>query len=269
MSHTILKVTGSSRNSAQPRTNGLLMTATLVPPPGVVARYNPQDRLDDYLGALSYYLALPACAIDRILFVDNSGGDISPLAERARAQPHDKIVEFISFSGNEEAAERGKAHGEFFLMDYGLAHATVFEPDDMIWKTTGRLKFLNLPEMIRGSEKLHCDILCDLHDVPWLGSGMWTRHENMDLRVFAFRRRAYEEIFREVWLKYVGNLDARDLYLHMRKKHGDYKIHPRFPMQAQLQGISGRHQTDYGGVAQRSKDAIRGGLRRVFPWLWF
>ena len=123
--------------------------------------------------------------------------------------------------------------------------------------------------MIRQSARLRFDILCDLHDVPWLGSGMWTRHENMDLRVFAFRRRAYETVFRDVWLKYVGNLDARDLYLHMRKKHGDIRIHPRFPMQAQLQGISGRHQTDYGGIVQSSKDAVRGGLRRVVPWLWF
>ena len=43
---------------------------------------------------------------------------------------------------------------------------------------------------------------------------------------------------------------------------------PLAALQAQLQGISGRHQRDYRSPSQRAKDALRGIARRITPWLW-
>lgn len=269
MTHTILRITSSKPGSALPAKGaGLIMSATLVPPTEAVARADPADRLTDYCDALRYYLSLPNAVIDRILFVDNSNSDISPLAELVQSLPHDKDVELISFAGNDHPYQRGKAYGEFKLMDYGLANTTLFGPDDIIWKTTGRLKFLNLPEMTRRCEKLSFDVLCDLHNVPWVGSGHWRRYQNMDLRVFAFRRRAYDVILRDLWRSHETGLDAEFMYHRMRQKHQDLRVIPRFPLQAQLQGISGRHQRDYQSSSQRVKDALRSAVRRITPWLW-
>jgi hypothetical protein len=269
MTHTILKV---KRRKSDPlaadKSAGLIMSATLVPPTAAVARANPADRLSDYLDALRYYLSLPNTVIDRILFVDNSNSDITPLAKLAQTLQHEKNVELISFEGNDHPYQRGKAYGEFKLMDYGLSNTTLFDPEDIVWKTTGRLKFLNLPEMARRCCKLSFDVLCDLHNVPWVGSGNWSNYHNMDLRVFAFRMRAYDEILRDLWRTREEGLDAEFMYHRMRQPHQNVRIISRFPLQPQLQGISGRHERDYRSTSQRAKDAVRSTARKITPWLW-
>ena len=244
------------------------MSATLAPPVAAVARADPGDRLNDYLDALRFYLSLPNTAVDRILFVDNTHGDLSPLVRLAQEFPHDKEVEFIGFEGNDHPYQRGKAYGEFKLIDFGLAHTTLFGPDDTVWKTTGRLKFLNLPEMSQRCKNLDFDILCDLHNIPWVGSGNWRTRHNMDLRVFAFRKKAYDTVFRNRWRAHESGFDAGFMYHLVLQKHGGVRVVPRFPVQAQLQGISGRHQRDYRSHSQSLKDAVRGATRQIAPWLW-
>jgi hypothetical protein len=248
--------------------DGLLMTATLTPPAEAVARANPADRLHDYLDALRYYLALPHHVIDRIVFVDNSNSDLAPLADLVQRLDHDKEVELIRFEGNDHPHQLGKAYGEFKLMDYGLANTTLFGPTDRVWKTTGRLKIRNLPEMKKQCEGLAFDVLCDLHNVPWVGAGKWRTPHHMDLRVFAFRMGAYDAVFRNLWRTHSHGLDAEFMYHHMRQNHPGLRITPRFPIQARLQGISGRHQRDYASHSQRTKDAVRAVTRRITPWLW-
>jgi hypothetical protein len=206
--------------------------------------------------------------VDRILFVDNTHGDLSPLVRLAQEIPHAKDVEFIGFEGNDHPVQRGKAYGEFKLMDFGLANTALFGPEDIVWKTTGRLKFLNLPEMSRRSETLRFDVLCDLHNVPWVGTGNWQTRHNMDLRVFAFRKKAYDTVFRNQWRAHESGFDAGFMYHLVLQKHAGVRVVPRFPVQAQLQGISGRHQRDYRSHSQSLKDAVRGATRRIAPWLW-
>ena len=269
MTHTIIRAQGAEpKVPSTEKAAGLLMSATLVPPTAAVARADPGDRLNDYLDALRYYLALPATVIDRILFIDNSDSDLTPLAELVKNFPHDKDVELISFQGNDHPYQRGKAYGEFKLMDFGLAQTTLFGPDDIVWKTTGRLKFLNLPAMTARCRMLLFDILCDLHNVPWVGSGKWRNYQTMDLRVFAFRRRAYDGLLHDLWRAHESGFDGDFMYRHIVQNRQNFRIIPRFPLQAQLQGISGRHQRDYRSGSQRIKDGVRGAMRTLVPGIW-
>ena len=269
MTHTMIRIQRNNKISTSGSAGaGLVMSATLMPPTGAVARANHADRLNDYLDAFRFYLSLPNNVIDRILFIDNSSGDLTPLAEMAQQILHSKNVELISFEGNDHPYQRGKAYGEFKLMDYGLANTTLFSQEDVVWKTTGRLKFLNLPEMTQRCRNLHFDVLCDLHNVPWIGSGKWSDYHNMDLRVFAFRMRAYDMLLRDLWRTREEGFDAEFMYHRMLAAPSGFRVLPRFPLQAELQGISGRHQRDYRGKSQRTKDAVRGALRRFTPWLW-
>lgn len=247
---------------------GLLMTATLSPPAHAVARSDPAARLHDYLEALRFYLSLPDETVDRILFVDNSAGDLGPLLALASGIDHAKQIEFISFAGNDHPIERGKAYGEFKLMDHGLANTTLFSADDNVWKTTGRLKFLNLPDMVRAVTPRRFDFVCDLHNLPWIGSRHFSERQHMDLRVFAFRPSAYDAVLRGLWRQHDAGFDAKSLYRAMREARGRFAVLPRFPIQAQLQGISGRHQRDYQSAAQRAKDDMRSWVRRYVPALW-
>lgn len=269
MTPNIVRIQGSQWSSRAPHHgDGLLMSATLTPPTAAVARADPTDRLHDYLNALRFYLCLPSSVIDRILFVDNSNTSLEPLVTLVQSLDHDKNVEFISFQGNDHPHQLGKAYGEFKLMDYGLANTTLFGPQTRVWKTTGRLKILNLAEIKEKSEKRPFDVLCDLHNVPWVGSGKWRHHHNMDLRVFAFRKAAYDTVFRDLWRIHPVGLDAEFMYHRMRQGQPGLRIVPRFPVQARLQGVSGRHQRDYLSSSQRTKDTVRAMTRRVTPWLW-
>jgi hypothetical protein len=243
------------------------MTATLSPPVGAVARVDPTERLQDYLEALRFYLTLPNQVIDRILFVDNSDGDLAALESRARDTPHAKVVELISFAGNDHPPALGKAYGEFRLIDYGLTHTSLFAPEDIVWKTTGRLKFLNLPE-VAGAVRRPYDLLCDLHNLPFVGSGGWRDNRYLDLRIFAFRRHAYDMVFRGTWQEHPRGYDATFLFDRVMDARRRLLVIPRFPRQPRLQGISGRHQRDYLSGSQRLKDGVRGALRRVVPWVW-
>jgi hypothetical protein len=244
------------------------MTSTLVPPASAVARSDPQARLNDYIDALCFYLSLPNTVIDRILFVDNSASNLSPLIDVARSFKHDKDVEFISFDGNDHPPQRGKAYGEFKLIDYGLANTTLFGQDDIVWKTTGRLQFLNLSQMAKNSSENNFDFLCDLRNVPWVGSGKWHGYQNMELRVFAFRVRAYDVILRGLWHGHDLDFDAQLLYERMRQDFPGLRIVRRFALQPKLLGIGGRHQHDYRSPKYRAKDIVRSTLRRLIPWLW-
>jgi hypothetical protein len=153
-------------------------------------------------------------------------------------------------------------------MDYGLANTTLFGPEDIVWKTTGRLKFLNLPEIARSVDRTDYDLACDLHNVPWVGSGAWRDNRYMDLRVFAFRMNVYDAVFRNTWQERLDGYDARFMYGLALAARQNYRVIPRFPLQPRLQGVSGRHLRDYSTGSQRMKDGVRGVLRRMAPWLW-
>lgn len=269
MKHKIFRIVGKDyKEAGGARPSGLLMTATLLPPATAVARSDPGERMADYLAALTFYLSLPGSVIDKILFVDNSDADLNPLVEVLSGICHNKTIELISFSGNDHPIEYGKAYGEFRLMDFGLAHSDLFSASDFVWKTTGRLKFLNIGEMDAACKRDQPDLVCDLHNVPWVGSGKWIGNQNMDLRIFGFRRAAYDKIFRGQWENAAGGFNAEYLYGRVKRPYPGLIIRRRFPVQPRLEGISGRHQKNYASLHFRVRDGMRSLLRQVVPWLW-
>src|ERR1700735_4149006 len=76
----------------------LVMTATVTPSANAqVKRSSPQVRLEDYKRALRFWLRYPHPAASRILFLENSGADLSELRAIAETEnPFDREVEFLS-----------------------------------------------------------------------------------------------------------------------------------------------------------------------------
>lgn len=260
-------VQGSDYDPARPKGAVILMTATLRPPASAVRRADHEARLQDYLSALGFYLDRPASTADRILFVDNSNAGVEPIVEAARGRPHDKLVEVISFEGNDHDVSRGKAYGEFRLMDHGIAVSSMLADDDWIWKVTGRLKFLNIDELQRRVSGRDYDIVCDLHHFPFVGSGRLRGNRYMDLRTFGIRRAAYDAAYRSAW-QHSPAFDTFTMFDVTRAAGARMRVLPRFPVEPMLEGISGRHLREYNSPALRWKAALRGTLRRVVPGLW-
>jgi len=263
-----VELVGTLRRPTQVRKRafGLLMTATLSPPAEAVARFDRGQRLLDYLSALEFYLALPCEVVDRIVFVDNSNGDLQPLIERTRAVRHDKLVELISFAGNDHPPALGKAYGEFKLIDHALSTTTLFTEDERFWKVTGRLRLVNLVGLSTVTRAF--DLMCDLHNMPLIGSGRLLGNRYMDLRAFAIQKRAYDALFRGAWTGNPSGLDAAWFFERVVRAPPELRVIPRFPRQPWFEGISGRHQRSYLSSRQLLKDGIRNVVRRLAPGVW-
>ena len=258
----------SSRTRARNENSfAVVMTATISPPKGAVARADPNIRLKDYLECLRFYLSVPRNSIDRILFVDNSGSDLTRLERMVRSTEHDKVVELISFEGNDHPVVYGKAYGEFRLLDFALAHTQLVAETDSFWKVTGRLRLLNLSDMI-ASVHVSYDLLCDLHSFPIVGTGKLFDNHWMDLRVFSCSVKGYRALFRGKYEELGSHINQHTLYNVVTTADKVLRVIPRFPIQPILGGMSGRHDRDYLGGFQRIKTLIRAGARKIAPFVW-
>ncbi len=150
----------------------------------------------------------------------------------------DKAIELLSFQANDHPPSMGKAYGEFRLLDTALAHSQLIGPRDRVWKTTGRLRCLNLDRLDQAIVG-DVDLACDLHNVPFIGSGKRVGGEMMDLRLFAFRREFYECAIRGRWQAAGSQFDARFMYNLAMESSAQWRVMPRFPLQPFISGISG------------------------------
>lgn len=249
------------------RTRVVLMTATVAPPQGAVARADPAIRLHDYGEAMEFYLSLPAERFDRVILADNSDSDLTPLCDSVARHNHDKRVELLSFQANDHSPTRGKAYGEFRLLDTALSVSECLRPDDHVWKTTGRLRCLNLVALDAAIEREYC-LVCDLFNVPYVRSGGWRDRGSIDLRLFRFQPGAYDRWFRNSHRDGPEPFDESLLYRVVLAARKEAAVCPRFPIQPMIAGISGRTQRSYLSASQRIKDTIRGVTRWVIPSLW-
>jgi hypothetical protein len=246
------------------------MTATIAPPPGVPAlrRVDPAERLADYESALSFYLGLPAEAVDRVVFADNSNADLGALERVVSEHGSGKDVELLAFDGLDYPVEHGRAVGEMRLIETALGRSRLLSalPDDEpFWKVTGRLRFTNLARLI-ASEPPGAELYADFRRVPrpWV-----------DTRVFACTPRAFRELFlprvelmRQHELERAGfSAPEERLFGELFPERERARIVPRLRYEPRIEGYSG-HGDDYARPSRRLWSGVRGAIRRICPPLW-
>lgn len=246
------------------------MTATITPPAGVPAlqRVDPTERLTDYESALSFYLGLPANVIDRVVFAENSDSDLGSLERIADERGDGKQVELLSFNGLDYPVEHGRAVGEMRLIDTALRRSRLLGAlagDDLFWKVTGRLRFMNLDRLITGAPP-GVELYADFRRYP--------RHW-VDIRVFACTPRAFRGLLLpRVDLLRQDELDGSPysapeerLFDELILERERAQIVPRLRAEPRIQGHSG-HGDDYGRASRRVWSAGRAMIRRLCPPLW-
>jgi hypothetical protein len=150
----------------------IVMTATITPAQGIgnSVRVDPALRLSEYLEAFRHYASLPDELVQGILFLENSGHDLTPFRELQRTLGTRKQIEFLSTS-TDYPAEKGKGYGEFLMLDQGMSHlrAQGWPGDTQVWKVTGRLIVKNMARMVRQAPPAFA-LYADFRHVPVLGS---------------------------------------------------------------------------------------------------
>ena len=255
----------------QIRPVALVMTATIAPPHGApeLARSDPRLRLTDYCDALRFYLNLPDHTLHKLLFIDNSNSDLSTLEAIASEVHHRTKVEFIKFQGNDHPPEFGKGYGEFKLIDYGMAHSTIISAEDYVWKVTGRLRLLNLQQLIE-TAPVDYNIYCDLRHLLLIGDKLGG-NDWMDLRVFSWSNLGYDLYLRnryELLKPEVTGSPEQYFYKVMRAEDKSAGIVPRFRIQPNIAGFGGRLNVDYQSNSYRLKNGLRQVARQIAPWIW-
>lgn len=140
------------RNNAS--SNGkilILLTSCISPDPN--QRFSvvndPDKRLREYLDALSFYLSKTN---ERILFIDNSGYDISSIPY-LKSHILSGRLEALYYIPDENTRLKGKGFGEQDIIRYARDNSVFWKDANYIIKITGRLKILNIGHCIRKTKK--------------------------------------------------------------------------------------------------------------------
>jgi hypothetical protein len=121
----------------------ILLTSTINPQHASKTKLqNPHLRQQQYESALDYYLNNFNY---KIVFVDNSNFNISSSYNSFISE---RRLEILCFEGLNYPRELGKGYGEMKIIEYALNHSGFINEDSVIVKITGRLKLLNLANIL-------------------------------------------------------------------------------------------------------------------------
>jgi len=251
----------------------LLLTACIDPS---VSNYkkNPSFRMDtatrlnDYKIALDYWLNYSDSRLKNIVFIENSGFDISPL--RQLVNQHlikDVKVEFIEKLAGPVPSGVHYGYSELEMIDYAFKNSLLIAESDYIIKATGRLYFPKLRELL---SKLPADfkIAIDSRDYNIL------KREKHFLvtTIFVFSKAFYNDVLYDAKAKLTTkHVHIEKLYfsilkpLYLNKENG---VILRFPFSVDPVGIGAHFNVNYSSKKKRFESAFRDIVRVLVPNLW-
>jgi hypothetical protein len=147
----------------------LMLTATIQVRTDIRAtpRRDIDIRLNDYKTSLERWLGNPV--VTSVVFVENSGFDLSSLEAIARAFPT-KQVEFLSFDSPIFNGERGgKSFGEMLCFEHCLANSELLKSAPNFLKATGRYYVPNAQSLMRLlADRPDIDVVCNMfRNLTW------------------------------------------------------------------------------------------------------
>jgi hypothetical protein len=257
--------------AASPPIYLLVMTATIIPAPMAgIQRTDPKLRLEDYKQALRYWLAYPGPYIENILFLENSGADLSELRTiAAEDNPLGKRVEILSVPGNNVTERQNYGYTELQMLDEGLAKSDLRRETTHMVKVTGRLTFPDIGqalEMIgKHPEPLEVMVECRKLGFPRRGADVKTQ-------MFVCSHGFYDRVFRGS-NREMNLTDVRLIEHLMFKKVIPFKGTPghylRLPCNVEPVGYSGYKSKSYNTLGSRITSKMRAMFRAILPNYWF
>ena len=249
----------------------ILMTACIAPKATTcVQRKDPLLRLQDYQTALRFWLHYQDSRITAIVFVDNSGYDLSSLKNLAKDNPYNREIEFLQII-EPPLPPPGKmglgyGYGEGDLLDQSFIKSRILAESNYIIKTTGRLYFPALSKLIT-KMKPGISILIDGRRIPF--------HKPHYLATTLFI------VKHDFYMKYMYNLKEKQLaeqtgfevcyYNHLMPLYKKNKrtMQFRFPVNTPPIGIGAHWNKNYTKGFWRLIELLRGLCRIFLPFLWF
>jgi hypothetical protein len=128
-----------------------ILTASVTPHPTLVdsGRASAGDRIADYKTGVSFWLNLAEPRIERVIFIENTGHDLSGLESFAKANNRfGREIEFISLNRNDIPRGLHYGYAEFKLIVEGLRVSRLYRHARGVIKATGRYIFPQLTRLL-------------------------------------------------------------------------------------------------------------------------
>lgn len=236
----------------------LLITSTIAPTKGVpnLARTDPLERLKDYQLALGFYLkALDRGDVDAIVYVDNSGYDLSSLRQMAG----DRKVEFISYR-SDVPAENNRFFLEAHLIEHFIKNSAFLSaaPDAHVWKVTGRYIIRNFRRIVRGCPESR-DICINLRNRPI---------PTVDFYLVRFKQAAFRRLVTTRLADFEGVHNDERALRKVIDANPDTSILCRLPATPRIDGVRGWDGTTYEGLKGTLKYYARAACASLLPFVW-
>lgn len=250
----------------------LVMTATIAPPANAqVKRSSPQIRLEDYKRALRFWLRYPHPSAERILFLENSGADLSQLREISEADnPFHREVEFLSLPPHEIPAGTNYGYSEMQSLDEGLAISKLRRATTHMIKTTGRLTFPALGkalDRIASTNFAPLELMIDCRRL-----GLFRRGYDARVQLFVCSHSFYDRVLRGS-NREMNSTDVRLLEHLIYRKVIPFKdqrgCYLRFPCNIDPVGHFGFKDRRYDSPRTALARSTRALLRFIAPNFWF
>jgi hypothetical protein len=258
----------------------LVLTSTVSPARGANVRRSDADlRREDYIAALTFWLNLEDPRLNRIVFIENSGADLSGFEDLVRRNnPHNKTVEFISTGITEIPNGIHYGWGELQMLDEGLSQSSLFAQATHFVKATGRLTFPRIGRLIDRMPS-GCDVLVDCR-IPvrefrrgamLIPALIQRRGAYASTQLAIFRSWTYEKYFRGVyrnmkpWTR-SGSMESV-IYDRLQEVAKEINVVWRFPVNCDPVGIGARYGDNYQSTQKKVMSAVRGFLR-PFDKIW-
>jgi hypothetical protein len=179
--------------------------------------------------------------------VENSGSDLSELAEIAKRLP-EKNVEFLSFKAPKFDGSLGKGYGEMICLQHAIEHSQLLARSRQFVKVTGRYYMTNATRFLLFVEgRRETEVICDmLLNLTWADSRVFAGTADF-LRTYLFPLR--DEVNDSQGSNFEHVL-ARAVHACMANR-GSW-AEPPFPLE--LQGISGSQDR---GCQRSLKDKLK------------
>jgi hypothetical protein len=236
----------------------LLLTATVQPHAGLKGVVgNAAEREHAYISNLTYYLRTHP-AIDRIVFAENSGWDLTKIASAAHGVNLHALVETCSVDGNRFLPEYAKGYGEAQLIDAAFSKSSLIGSRKYVAKMTGRHILRNITDVVthaRSPYSMLCDLrdhsLYDLTTLPGCG-------HHFDTRFFVACKDLYNEHYRRHYVNHSGggySIEG-EFYTITKALERKERISCRFPVEPVYGGMSGDGK-NYDGRREKTKRTLR------------
>lgn len=211
----------------------------------VYGRHDSGLRLQDTLKALNYWLNKQK-AVDKLVFVDNSSYDLTPLQELASKSNHKKQIEFISFQTIGYTKEKGRSFGELDIMKKALNTSHLLKTTSHFAKVNARIIVDNSDRILMAMRN-DFDIIGRLsHNLTWFSTVFFAFHT----KVFAHKILPYAwENVNDVTRNYIERVYAKAV---LKCIADDLYWYP-FPVEPSFKGLIGLNNKSYGRDKLRMK----------------